>query len=171
MGDFFLGEQFSWGIFFWWFFLDTKTDIMRWKKVCYDIIMNKTFNKSKLPLFQEIIFEKNIFVLTKQHYKYLLFFTTLNYLIGANILQIVFDFIIHSIVTWIWNTKVYSKWYCARPEVCILIRRNRSALKKWLKLSNESFVPLVELINRAVFPLKELNIDWSCFHSCSFFWK
>ena len=40
---------------------------------------------------------KKIFMLIKQYYWYFMFFIKFNYLIGTNILQIVFDFITYSV--------------------------------------------------------------------------
>ena len=91
--------------------------------------------------------------------------------------------------------RAYSKRYCARPGVSLLVTRIRSNLNKswnsrwifWFSqclnpfysvttghrsiLCNQSFLPLVELINRAVFSWKELNIYWLFFHSYVYFFE
>ena len=62
------------------------------------LFTSKTFTNQNFHFYVSSIFWRRIFVLIKEHYVYLIFSIRFNYLIGPNILQLVFDFITYAIV-------------------------------------------------------------------------
>ena len=57
----------------------------------------KTFANQNFHFSMGSIFWKRMFMLIKEQYKYLIFFIKFNYLIGPNIIQLLFGFITYSV--------------------------------------------------------------------------
>ena len=70
---------------------------MRWE-VCYEILVYQSkLSQIKTSTFPWVQFSEKGYSLIKEHYGYLIFIK-FNYLIGSNILQLVFNFTTYSIV-------------------------------------------------------------------------
>ena len=70
--------------------------------MCWEVCYKTLVYKSKLPqirssTFLWVQFSEKGYLLIKEHYGYFIFFIKFNYLIGPNILQLVFSFITYSV--------------------------------------------------------------------------